>query len=140
MLRFECGSWNSNLRWFLFKVCMKNFGHSNVKFVKLIFIENNSCEYTKCQFMKGHDRLVVKFVVKLIQQQVSISSIIELILWFFWIFRCFTKMNMSGKKKLDWPGAGATKIGPNHKKRCLIWKLDKYYLLKCSLVSYLNTS
>ena len=75
MLRFECGSWNSNLRWFLFKVCMKNFGHSNVKFVKLIFFFFYSCEYTKCQFMKGHDRLVVKFVVKLIQQQVSISSL-----------------------------------------------------------------
>ena len=93
LIRFECESWNSNLKWFLFKVCMKNFGHSNVKFAKLIFIENNSYEYTVCLFMKGQDRSVVKFVAKLIQQQVSISSLIKFIIWFVWIFRFLTKMN-----------------------------------------------
>ena len=132
MLRFKCGSWNSNLKWFLFKVCMKNFGHSNVKFAKLIFIENNNYEYTVCLFMKGQDRSVVKFVVKPIQQQVSISSLVEFIIWFVWIFRFFTKMNMLGKNIwfLDWHEAGATKIGPNLKKGCLISKLAKMPFIK----------
>ena len=130
-LRFECGSWNSNLKWFLFKVCMKNFGHSNVKFAKLIFIENNSCEYTKCQFMKGHDRSVVKFVVKPIQQQVNISSLIEFLLWFVWLD--FSPKRICLEKIYNFwidMELGLQKLGIIIKKGCLISKLAKMPFMK----------